>query len=86
MCLISKENFKEKEEYNIVCEHYNFIKKYFNNFKGDIVMGSSESYLINSDYDLCDSIVESGETIRANNLNIFKKLEIPIVIGLYLKY
>lgn len=85
MCLISKDNFEEKEKYNIVCEHYNFIKKYFNNFEGDIVMGSSESYLINSDYDLCDSIVESGETIRANNLKIFKKLDIPIVIGLYIK-
>ena len=82
LCLIKKKGKDLPQNPKIAAEHYNLIKPYV---KGniDIVFGSSESYLVNSDYDVCDAIVETGSTINENNLEIYNKLPITVKIGLF---
>ncbi len=76
----------------IAAEHPWFVSKYLSQsgitkekYNLDLVLGSSEGYLINNDYDLCDAIVESGKTLDENNLKIFNII-IPkgeLKMGLY---
>lgn len=90
LCLIKKQNkiIDVNNKLKVITEHYRFINLFMKDFSDkydiDIVTGSSESYLVNSDYDLCDAIVESGLTIKENNLEIYERLDIDINIGLYL--
>jgi ATP phosphoribosyltransferase len=47
------------------------------------VSGGTESYLSIDDFDYCDAIVESGRTIKDNNLKIVKVLAESIQAALY---
>lgn len=50
----------------------------------DVVVGSSESYIVNlPEYDLCDAVVETGATLEDNYLEIHKVLYETLDIGLY---
>ena len=81
----------------IACEHqvhvYNYLTKQLglndNVFSTVHILGSSESFLVNKskiNYTLADAIVESGSTLKENNLEIWKTI-VPkgeLKIGLYI--
>lgn len=83
LCLVKKAYSDIPKNPKIVAEHFNLIKKYIDG-EIDSVIGSSESYLINSNYDIADCIVETGNTLKENNLEIHKQLEFKVKIGLFL--
>jgi ATP phosphoribosyltransferase len=77
----------------IATEHVWHVSDYFqkqkipqNAYHLDRIIGSSESFLVNTTkYSLCDAIVESGQTLMENNLRIWRTI-IPkgeIKLGLY---
>ncbi len=79
----------------IATESVKFVHSYLtslgineNYFTLNHVSGTSESFLVNdtkTNYNLCDAIVETGSTIRENNLETWKivKDHGEITIGLY---
>jgi phosphoribosyl-AMP cyclohydrolase/phosphoribosyl-ATP pyrophosphohydrolase/uncharacterized protein related to proFAR isomerase len=94
---IDPNNWTEKSKCYIATEHVVNVYKYLTGelgiddkvFSTVHMLGSSESFLVNNSkthYILSDAIVESGSTLKANNLEIWKTI-IPkgeIKIGLYL--
>lgn len=80
----------------IACEHVNYIHQYFlqegideSAFTLSRIVGSSESYLItktNVHFCLCDAVVETGLTLEANDLEIWRTVveDGQISVGLYL--
>jgi phosphoribosylformimino-5-aminoimidazole carboxamide ribonucleotide (ProFAR) isomerase/phosphoribosyl-ATP pyrophosphohydrolase len=89
--------WSEHSKCYIACEHVVNVYKYLTKdlginesvFSTVHMLGSSESFLVNKSkthYNLADAIVESGSTLEANNLEIWKTI-IPkgeVKIGLYL--
>lgn len=71
----------------IATEHTTSVTKYFTKkgispdcYSLHKLLGSSESFLVNKtdvNYDLCDAIVSSGQTLKENNLEIFDIVENP---------
>jgi len=93
---INMEDWKAEKKSLIAAEHIYHIDEFLKNvgidedvYSLDRIIGSSESFLVNQTnvkYDLCDAIVESGETLKANNLEIFAEV-LPrgsVKIGLYM--
>ena len=78
----------------VIVEHYTYIQSYLNkNYQGkyelSYVIGSSESFIVNdidNKYHLCDAIVETGNTLTANNMEIHAivKPKGELTIGLYM--
>ena len=95
--LIEPENWTSKSKCYIACEHMVHVYKYLteelgisdNVFSTVHMLGSSESFLVNESkthYMLADAIVETGSTLKANSLEIWKTI-VPkggLKIGLYL--
>jgi len=95
--VIEHENWSSKTKCYIACEHMVHVYKYLTEelcisdkvFSTVHMLGSSESFLINESkthYMLADAIVESGSTLKANGLEIWKTI-VPkggLKIGLYL--
>ena len=79
----------------IVAEHVRMVRTYLDGlgipsdtYEIHRVLGSSESYLVNDPremYLLCDAIVETGNTLKANDLDIWQvvKNKGDIVVGFY---
>ena len=80
----------------IATEHIYHVSQYMkktglkeNQFSLDRIIGSSEGYMVNTmknKYQLCDAIVESGKTLKENNLSVWRVI-LPkgqIKIGLYI--
>lgn len=85
LCLVKKKGKEVPIKPKIAAEHPRIIKQFIDSCETDTMFGSSESYLVNSDeYDLCDAIVETGNTIKENNLEIYKTLDYPVKVGLFL--
>ncbi len=83
--LIATEHVTSVSNYLISCELDEHT------FSLDRVIGSSEGYMVNSTKDkylLCDAIVESGKTLEANDLEIWKTIiqRGDIKIGLYMNF
>ena len=100
LCLIKRideiidiKNWDGKNKVLIAAEHMNSVYKYLKNqgvnenyFSIDRVIGSSESFMVNtSRYILCDAVVETGTTIKENNLEVWKTVleKGQIKIGMY---
>jgi ATP phosphoribosyltransferase len=90
---INTNNWSPDNKVLIAAEHVCHVANYFheqnikqNTYHLDRIIGSSEGFLINtSKYTLCDAIVESGQTLIDNNLEIWKTI-IPkgqVKMGLY---
>ncbi len=90
-------NWTEKSKCYIACEHMIHVYKYLTEelgisdkvFSTVHMLGSSESFLVNKSkthYMLADAIVESGSTLKANNLEVWKIIleKGQVKIGLYL--
>jgi phosphoribosylaminoimidazole-succinocarboxamide synthase len=86
LCLIKKRGVDiPSTNPTVAAEHYNLIPHNVST-NIDVVMGSSESYLVNcNDYHLCDAVVQTGGTLDANNLEIHSRIPIDIKIGYYQK-
>ncbi|KAG9252267.1 uncharacterized protein F5Z01DRAFT_682750 [Emericellopsis atlantica] len=79
----------------IVAEHVRMVRTYLerlgvppDTYEIQRVLGSSESYLVNDPretYLLCDAIISTGETIKANDLEVWQvvKSKGDLVVGLY---
>ena len=94
---INPNNWTTKSKCYIACEHVIHVNKFLVNdlrisdkvFSTVHMLGSSESFLVNESkthYTLADAIVESGSTLKANGLEIWKTI-VPkggLKIGLYL--
>ncbi len=94
---IDSSNWSEQSKCYIACEHVVHVNNYLTKelnisdsvFSTIHMLGSSESFLINkskTNYTLADAIVETGSTLEANNLEIWKTI-IPkgkVKMGLYL--
>ncbi len=101
LCLIRRANdninyksYNANNKLMIACEHprhvVNHLKNVINEeyISFDKIVGSSESYLVNTTkvrYDLCDAIVETGKTLEKNNLCIHNVVldHGDVKIGLY---
>jgi ATP phosphoribosyltransferase len=82
LCLIGRKGdtvtFPSHRKTVIAAEHPVQVSEYLrakgmpdSAFKIQPVLGSSESYLVNnSEYDLCDAVVETGKTLDDNDLVI----------------
>ena len=95
--LIDPDEWTEKSKCYIACEHVVHVHKYLTGelgipdkvFSTVHMLGSSESFLVNKSkthYVLADAIVESGSTLKANELEVWKTI-VPkggLKIGLYL--
>lgn len=95
--VINPNEWTPKSKCYIACEHTVHVYKYLTEelaipdkvFSTIHMLGSSESFLINESktyYMLADAIVESGTTLKANDLEVWKTI-VPkgeIKIGLYL--
>ena len=95
--IIKPENWSSKSKCYIACEHMVHVYKYLTEELGvsdDVfstvhMLGSSESFLVNESkthYMLADAIVETGTTLKANDLEVWKTI-VPkggLKIGLYL--
>ena len=78
----------------IACEHIVYVKEYLksqgiqdDSYVLTPVGGSSESFLVGLTkvrYLLCDAIVESGRTLKENNLEVWRSIRENIQIGLYI--
>ncbi len=90
-------NWTPKSKCYIACEHMIQVYKYLTEelgisdkvFSTVHMLGSSESFLVNKSkthYMLADAIVESGSTLKANNLEVWKTIlqKGQVKIGLYL--
>ena len=91
--VIDTANWSVDNKVLIAAEHVWHVSNYFheqnipqNIYHLDRIMGSSEGFIVNTNkYSLCDAIVESGQTIIDNNLQIWKTI-IPkgeVKMGLY---
>lgn len=84
LCLIKKKGHRIFPKATIVAEHYKIIKDWLPKQAHVVhVIGSSESYLVNSNYDMCDAIVETGATIDENNLEVYQTINIPVTMSFY---
>ena len=95
--IIDPSNWTEKTKCYIACEHIIHVGKFLTEqlgisekvFSTVHILGSSESFLVNKSkthYILADAIVESGSTLKANGLEVWKTI-VPkggLKIGLYL--
>ena len=94
--LVDESSWGSSNKMTIAAEHPKQIYEYLRaaglseeSFTLDHVLGSSESYIINSprkEYVLCDAIVETGSTLKANGLSIWRTVldHGEVKIGLYL--
>lgn len=94
---INTDEWTKQNKCYIACEHVVHVFKYMTETLGiseDVfssvhMLGSSESFLVNKSkthYMLADAIVETGSTLIANNLEVWKTI-IPkggLKIGLYI--
>lgn len=87
LCLICRKGEKNTvtKPYIIAAEHYSYVKELLPDSEVVVVHGSSESLIVNEmcGFNLCDAIVESGDTLVANNLEIFEILEDNVTIATY---
>ena len=95
---IDPNNWSPSNKAVIATESVNFIHSYLveqgineDHFTLNHVSGTSESFLVNdtkTNYILCDAIVETGNTIKENNLDIWKVVKDygEITIGLYVSF
>jgi len=93
--LVKFQDWTADQKIAIAAEHpkqvYEFLRREGvdeASFSLDHVLGSSESYIVNSprkEYVLCDAIVETGSTLKANGLSIWRKVLDygQVKIGLY---
>lgn len=81
-CLIASEHPK------LVAEHLASLGASADTFTLDALSGGAEGYLLNEGtrhYTMCDAIVQSGETLRANGLGVASVITADIKLGVYLR-
>lgn len=103
LCLIKRKGETVKFEQGalktlIAAEHINHVFRHLEkegyppeSYSVDLVVGSSEGFLVNTprhEYKLCDAIVETGQTLLENDLEVHADILPPgqITIGLYQGY
>lgn len=81
ICLIKKKTHTVSKHIKVAAEHYKYVKDYFNKnteyttIDINYVIGSSESYVVNGIMDYADAVVETGNSLNDNDLEVVANIK-----------